>query len=70
MSHARLGSEPERSINAALPHGAVAAAIRPVRKSGAWPGTKAAFEFLALTACRSGEVRLSDWPEVDLESKI
>ncbi len=54
----------------ALPHGEVAAAIETVRNSGAWPGTKAAFEFLVLTACRSGEVRLSEWREVDLDSGI
>ena len=48
----------------------VAAAIETVRNSGAWPGTKAAFEFLVLTACRSGEVRLSEWREVDLESGV
>ena len=46
---------------AALPHGEVAAAVAAVRKSGAWPGTKAAFEFLVLTACRSGEVRQAKW---------
>ncbi len=55
---------------AALPHGEVAAAIATVRNSGAWPGTKAAFEFLVLTACRSGEVRLSEWGEVDVESGV
>ena len=55
---------------AALPHGEVAAAIAKVRNSGAWPGTKAAFEFLVLTACRSGEVRLSEWREVDLASGV
>ncbi|MYB50680.1 MAG: tyrosine-type recombinase/integrase [Acidobacteriia bacterium] len=55
---------------AALPHGEVAAAITTVRNSGAWSGTKVAFEFLVLTACRSGEVRLSEWQEVDLDSKI
>lgn len=54
----------------ALPHGEVAAAIATVRNSDAWPGTKAAFEFLVLTACRSGEVRLSEWREVDLRSGI
>ena len=54
----------------ALPHGEVAAAIETVRNSGAWPGTKAAFEFLVLTACRSGEVRLSEWREVDPDSGI
>ena len=55
---------------AALPHGEVAAAVATVRNSEAWPGTKAAFEFLVLTACRSGEVRLSEWREVDLGSGI
>ena len=55
---------------AALPHGEVAAAIETVRNSEAWPGTKAAFEFLVLTACRSGEVRLSEWREVDLDARI
>ena len=51
---------------AALPHDEVAAAIATVRDSGAWPGTKLAFEFLVLTACRSGEARLAEWREVDL----
>ena len=55
---------------AALPHGEVAAAIATVWNSEAWPGTKAAFEFLVLTACRSGEVRLSEWREVDLGSGV
>ena len=55
---------------AALPRGEVAAAIAKVRNSGAWPGTKAAFEFLVLTAFRSGEVRLSEWRQVDLDSGI
>ena len=55
---------------AALPHGEVAAAIETVRNSATWPGTKAAFEFLVLTACRSGEVRLSEWREVDQESGV
>ena len=54
----------------ALPHGEVAAAIATVRNSEAWPGTKAAFEFLVLTACRSGEVRLAEWREVDLGSGV
>ena len=55
---------------AALPHGEVAAATAAVRKSGAWPGTKAAFEFLVLTACRSGDVRLANWGEVNLKSGV
>ena len=54
----------------ALPHGEVSAAVEAVRKSGAWPGTKAAFEFLVLTACRSGEVRQARWEEIDLASDV
>ena len=30
---------------------------------------KLAFEFLVLTACRSGEVRLAQWDEIDLEAR-
>ena len=40
----------------ALPHGEVAGAIEAVRESDARPVVKLAFEFLALTATRSGEV--------------
>ena len=50
----------------ALPHAEVAAALAKVRASGAWPATKLAFEFLVLTAARSGEVRHATWDEVDL----
>ena len=50
----------------ALPYGEVAEAVRRVRASKAWLGTKLAFEFLVLTACRSGEVRGARWGEVDL----
>jgi len=49
----------------ALPHGDVAAALRTVRESGAWPATKLAFTFLVLTAARSGEVRGARWDEVE-----
>lgn len=52
----------------ALPHGEVAAALATIRESEAWWATKAAFEFVAHTAARSGEVRLAEWHEVDLES--
>ena len=40
-----------------LPHSTVAAAVATVRASDATPTTKLAFEYLALTASRSGEVR-------------
>ena len=50
----------------ALPHAEVAAAIRTVWASGATPAVKLAFEFLVLTAARSGEVRGARWAEIDL----
>ena len=49
----------------ALPHREVAAALENVRRSNAQASTKLAFEFLVLTAGRSGEVRLMTWDEVD-----
>ena len=49
----------------ALPHGEVAAALDAVHASDAWIGTKLAFEFLVLTAARSGEVRQAAWEEMD-----
>ncbi|WP_423927270.1 tyrosine-type recombinase/integrase [Candidatus Palauibacter sp.] len=50
----------------ALPHGEVGAALETIRASQAWPATKLAFEFLVLTAVRSGEVRHATWKEMDL----
>ena len=50
----------------ALPHGEVGAALDAIRASRAWPATKLAFEFLVLTAARSGEVRHATWREMDL----
>ena len=49
----------------ALPYAAVSDAVRRVQGSRAWWATKAAFEFLVLTAARSGEVRGARWDEVD-----
>ncbi len=51
----------------ALSFGEVGGALQTVRNSGAWLGTKLAFQFLVLTAARSGEVRLSTWSEIDLK---
>ena len=50
----------------ALPHGEVGGAIRKMWGSGATPAVKLAFEFLVLTAARSGEVRGARWDEIDL----
>lgn len=49
----------------ALPYQKVAAALDTVCRSNAAVSTKLAFEFLVLTAARSGEVRLMTWEEVD-----
>ena len=54
----------------ALPHGAVADALATVRTSQAVVPTKDAFEFLVLTAARSGEVRLATWDEMDLDAGV
>ena len=53
----------------ALPFAEVGAALARVKESRAYKGTALALEFLVLTACRSGEVRLATWDEVDLESE-
>ena len=54
----------------ALPFSDLGRAIRQVRETDAWLGTKLAFEFLALTASRSGEARLATWSEFDLDSLV
>ena len=54
-----------RQHQKALPHAQVAGALARVRSSGAHRATALAFEFLVLTACRSGEVRSAQWDEVD-----
>ena len=54
----------------ALPHRDVAAAIGAVQASGAPPVVKLAFEFLVLTAARSGEVRGAQWADIDTEGHV
>ena len=54
----------------ALDHREVAAAIRTVQATGASEAVKLAFEFLVLTAARSGEVRGALWAEMDLEAAV
>ena len=54
-----------RQHQRALPHAQVADALERVRASKAHRATALAFEFLVLTACRSGEVRGARWDEVD-----
>ena len=55
----------------ALPFSDVSDTLNVIRNNArAWWGTKAAFEFLVLTAGRSGEVRLADWSEIDLDMAL
>ena len=55
----------------ALPHKDVAAAIETVRTSrSGQPAVKLAFEFLVLTATRSGEVRGAQWAEIDTTDHV
>ena len=56
---------PQKRHHAALPHAEAALAVRTIRESNAWLGSKLAFEWLVLTACRSGEVRGARWEEID-----
>ena len=53
-----------------LPHGEVGSCIQKVRESQAAETTKLAFEFLVLTATRSGEVRFATWKEIDLKKAV
>ena len=54
----------------ALPHREVGAVIATVRTSSARPVVKLAFEFLVLTAVRSGEMRGARWVEIDLVALV
>ena len=54
----------------ALPHEEVGGAIEAVRASNSGAVVKLAFEFLILTAARSGEVRHMTWGEVDMDAAI
>ena len=66
-----LGRQREKTRHMpALPHREVAAAVEKVRRSDRRPVVKLAFEFLVLTAARSGEVRGARWPEVDRAARV
>ena len=57
-----------RQHHKALPFAEVSGALDVVRASGAYIMTRLAFEYMVLTACRSGEIRLAQWNEIDVES--
>ena len=65
--NAALAKQPRvKNHHRALPYERLPAALCAVRASTANSSVKLAFEMLALTACRSGEVRGMTWDEVDL----
>ena len=57
-----------RAHHRALPYRELPAALQAIRDSTASSSVKLAFEMLALTACRSGEIRGMTWDEVDLKT--
>ena len=59
-----------RRCGQALPHEEVSAALALVRGCDALLATRLAFEFLVLTATRSGEVRGARWEEVDFDNAL
>ena len=67
INGALAGQRRTKNHHRALPYGNLPAALQAVRESTASPSVKLGFEVLALTACRSGEVRGMTWDEVDLQ---
>ena len=65
------GPAARRVHRPALPYGEVSGAIAAVREcKRAYLATRLAFEFMVLTAARSGEVRLATWQEMDVEGSL
>ena len=52
----------------ALPHGDIADALEKIDAVKTWPVVALCFQFVAITAVRSGEARGATWDEIDLES--
>ncbi len=66
-----LGTRKRSGANhhAALPYVQVSKFVARLRELTAGPSTKLAFEFLILTAARSGEIRNATWSEIDDANK-
>lgn len=60
----------QKAHRKAMPYADVAGCLEAVRGSGAGESTKAAIEFLVLTAARSGEVREARWAEIEIEARV
>ena len=66
-----LGSR-QRKIehHPAMHYSVVPAFVSHLRNLEGWIATRLAFEFLILTASRSGEVRYASWDEIDLDTAL
>lgn len=68
--HKVLPKQPrQHEHHAALPYSQVPAFIRKLHKSDCTESAKLAFEFMILTAARTGEVVQAKWSEIDLQAK-
>jgi integrase len=66
-----LGSRRNSPVHhAALPYAEVASFIRELRQRAGPLASRLAFEFLVLTATRSGEARGATWDEMDLSARL
>ena len=66
-----LGNRRNSQIHhAALPYGEVASFIGKLRQRAGPLASRLAFEFLVLTATRSGEARGAAWSEMDLSARL
>ena len=53
-----------------LPYTDIPRAVEIIRSSRASLAAKACLEFVILTTCRSGEARLAQWSEIDLDARL
>ncbi len=67
---AEWGRRPRAVHYSALDYRDVAAAFVTIKRSQGMRETRLAFQFLILTAARSGEVRGAIWSEIDLEGMV
>ncbi|MBB2930138.1 tyrosine-type recombinase/integrase [Paraburkholderia silvatlantica] len=58
-----------REHHAAAPYREIHGIVRSVRASTASPATRSIFEFIILTAARSGEARGARWGELDIRNR-
>ena len=66
-----LGTRHQKVLNyRALPYQRIPAFLADLRISNSQPATRLAFEWLVLTATRSGETRLACWSEIDEPSRL